>query len=238
MTRKPTAPLATVPRLWPGETAVCIASGPSLTAEDVDYCRGKARVIVVNTSYKLAPWADVLYACDTKWWTWHNGVPEFHGLKYTITAPPYGDVLRLKNTGTIGLELSPTGLRTGKNSGYQAINLAVHFGVSRILLLGYDMSLGPKGETHWHGDHKDRAKPPVLAFQPMFTGLVQPLAAAGIRIVNCSRRTALTCFLRQTIHEALYDAHGQSDTPGAGAPDSAERHEDQHSDGVAIAAGP
>jgi len=50
-------PLAdpSVPRLWPGETFVCLASGPSLTQADVDYCRGKARVIAIKDVLHLAP---------------------------------------------------------------------------------------------------------------------------------------------------------------------------------------
>src|SRR5690349_14752114 len=32
---------------WAGETVVCLATGPSLTAEDVASCRGKARVIAI-----------------------------------------------------------------------------------------------------------------------------------------------------------------------------------------------
>ena len=62
-----------VPRAWVDETAVCIASGPSLTQADVDYVRGKARVIVVNNGYLLAPWADVLYAADARWWMLAQG---------------------------------------------------------------------------------------------------------------------------------------------------------------------
>src|SRR5690606_8383467 len=34
-----------VPRRWPNSTVVCLASGPSLTPEDVAFCRGKAPVI-------------------------------------------------------------------------------------------------------------------------------------------------------------------------------------------------
>jgi hypothetical protein len=44
---------------------VCVASGHSLTKEDVEYCKGKAKVYIVNDGYKLAPWADLLYAAHT-----------------------------------------------------------------------------------------------------------------------------------------------------------------------------
>ena len=56
-----------VPRRWPGSTIVCIASGPSLTLGDVEACAGSA-VLTVNDGYRFAPWADVLFSADVKWW--------------------------------------------------------------------------------------------------------------------------------------------------------------------------
>lgn len=195
-----TLPIATVPRLWPGETVVCVGTGPSLTQADVDACRGRARVIVVNDAYRLAPWADLLYAADDKWWAWHKGAPGFAGLKYTIApcrhAWPGLQVLR--NSGQHGLESNPSGLRTGYNSGYQAINLAVHLGASRVLLLGYDMA-----GDHYFGSHPDRTRPPFAPCLKAFATLPDPLRAAGVEVVNCSRHTALTCFPRQPLREVL-----------------------------------
>jgi hypothetical protein len=99
----------------------------------------------------------------------------------------------LQNTGTDGLELAPTGLRTGINSGYQALNLAVHLGADRILLLGYDM--GPDGtRDHWFGEHPDCQPSPYAQMREYFETLVAPLAELGISVINCSRRTALTAF--------------------------------------------
>jgi hypothetical protein len=102
-----------------------------------------------------------------------------------------------------GLELRPTHLARGRNGGYQAINLAVHLGAKRILLLGYDMMRGPKGEEHWHGDHPNRSRSPYTTFQACFPSLVDPLKAEGIEVINCSRRTALTCFPRKSLQDAL-----------------------------------
>src|SRR5690606_31872717 len=74
--------------LW--REAVCIASGPSLTADDCDLVRrwrsageaaGEAQageaaqeraVVVVNTTFRLAPWADALFAMDENWWKHHH----------------------------------------------------------------------------------------------------------------------------------------------------------------------
>lgn len=199
-----------VPRLWPQSTVVCIASGPSLTREDCDLVRdahreGQVKVIVINTSYQLAPWADCLYACDARWWKWHDGARDFQGLKYSLQdarVKDYG-VTVLKNTGTTGLDVRPSGLRTGHNSGYQAINLAVHFGAKQIVLLGYDLKRAPDGKVHWHGDHRQAVNVPLSLFLPTFQTLVQPLQKLGVSVVNCSRETALTCWPRVALRDAL-----------------------------------
>jgi hypothetical protein len=64
---------------------VCIASGPSLTAEDVERVRAAGHpVIVTNTTFRLAPWADVLFGMDSKWWKeYHKEVDSvFTGRKH------------------------------------------------------------------------------------------------------------------------------------------------------------
>lgn len=194
-------PWGTVPRQFDGETIVCVATGPSLTDEDVQFCRGRARVIAIKQAVQLAPWADALYACDGKYWKYYAKelpqIPLRYGLDPGVAR--YGTTLR--NTGETGLELKPNGLRTGKNSGYQAINLAVHLGARRIVLLGYDLKIG--ASAHFFGEHPWGGRPPVEHFRPFFSTLVEPLKDLGIEIVNASRRTALTCFECTTITEAL-----------------------------------
>jgi hypothetical protein len=201
-----------VERLWPGETVVCLASGPSLTQEDCDYVRGKARVIAVNRTIDRAPWADALYCADAKMWKWLDGAPQFGGLKFGAQ-DKYGRFAVAKWGVTVltperreGLSLDPTRLVSGQNSGYQAINLAVLLGASRIVLLGYDMQTGPKGEQHWHEDHPQSNAPEYSNWAQRFATLVEPLAEAGIEVVNCTARTALTCFPCRPLRDALLHA--------------------------------
>lgn len=190
--------MTTVPRLWPNGVVVCMASGPSLTPEDAEYCRGKADgVIVVNTTYKLAPWADALIASDVRWWQWHKGAADFTGLKYaTSKHVRWKGVQILRNSGAKGLDLDPSGLRHGINSGYRAINLAVHFGAKRILLLGYDMKRGddPKRLEHWHGEHPVPSRSPYASFVRYYRTLVEPLQQIGVDVLNCTPGSALDCF--------------------------------------------
>lgn len=205
--RHAAVPIAPVPRLCPGGTVVCLGGGPSLTPEDVDACRGKVTAIAVNDAWRLAPWADALIASDAAWWHVHKGVPTFAGLKFSVSpeAAKWPGVQILRNTGHEGLELDPTGLRTGRNTGAAAINLAVHFGATRVLLLGYDMEAKNEARSHWFGAHPLplRGGSPYPLFRQMCQAMVAPLKAAGVEVVNCSRNTALTCFPRRPLAEVL-----------------------------------
>lgn len=198
-----------VPALCPGGTVVCLASGESLTAEDVAYCRGRAdAVIAVNDAHRLAPWATALYSSDVGWYTHYQGVPAFPGLKFGIVplAPPAAwGITVLQNTGDRGIDARPTGLRTGRNSGAAAINLAVHFGASRIVLLGYDMKKGATGKTHFFGEHPQpiRHESPYDAFLEVFKTTRAPLAQLGVSVINCTPGSALTVFPCQPLREVL-----------------------------------
>lgn len=154
MTISPKIPLWEIPRIWTGETVVCIGGGPSLTLEQIDMVyRVNSNVIAINDAYRMAPWADILYGCDAMWWRWHDGVPGFKGIKVALIGSKdgqgyegkwadimYDDIRPLAYNGIDGLEIKdPRYLRTGRNSGYQAINLAVQLGAKRIILIGYDM---------------------------------------------------------------------------------------------------
>lgn len=103
-----------------------------------------------------------------------------------------------------GEGLSDELIYTGGNSGYQALSLAVLFGASKIMLLGYDMQK-TGGRSHWHGDH-----PRGMGNGGNFEGWVKrfdrlsPLIRAkGVEVINATRQTALKCFPRLKIEEAL-----------------------------------
>lgn len=196
--------MVSVPRLWPGETVAILGGGPSLTREDVEYCRGKVRTIAINQAYQLASWADVLYACDRAFWRRNPEAVQFAGLKYSLTAKPKDvpTVQVLKYRTDHGLDLDPRYLATGHNSGYQAINLALHLGATRILLLGYDMQRGPRGEQNWHRQNP-KSNSPYVKFRKAFPSIVGPLHRAGVSVINCSRVSALTCFPCRPLREVL-----------------------------------
>ena len=176
---------------WQGEDVVCIASGPSLTVEQVEYVRGKARVIAVNDNYKLAPWADAIYACDHRWWSCHidqarhtqaqlwsmdESACRDYGLRYVHAVRQDG------------FSTEAGVICHGTNSGYQAMNLAYQFGASRIILIGYDCQ-HTGGKRHWFGDHpKGWGNANMVSrWLQSYNSVVCP-----IPIINCTLDTALS----------------------------------------------
>lgn len=163
--------------------------------------------IVINSTFLLAPWADMLYAADFAWWRHNTDAARFAGFKVSIeerkgSAPPAPGVRLLTNSGVIGMDSDPSKLRTGGNSGYQAIQIAAHAGAARILLCGFDMH-----GTNWHGKHAE----PLVSTTPetyakwvsRFRWLASELAARSIDVVNCTPGSALTCFRFMEFDDAL-----------------------------------
>lgn len=198
----------TIPRLWPGCTMVLLGDGPSLTRADVACVRGRARVLAMNYSFRLAPWADVLWSYHTRTLVGDSGVDPttFAGriftLERTAPAPPWPVIAM---TGATGLEAAPTGVRHGNNSGYSAINAAFHLGARRIVLLGYDCCAAEDGRFNWARPADDPGRPAYqfALWRQRFETLVAPLRAAGVEVLNASRRTALECWPRVSLAEAL-----------------------------------
>jgi hypothetical protein len=208
MTDTATMVATLLPRLCTTGTVVCAATGPSLTAEDLEYCRGKATVLVINDAWRLAPWADVLYSSDQRWFPYHQWVQDFKGIKVGLTEmrpSPFGDVIRLKYTGREGIDWEPDRVRSADNSGGAALNVAVHLGAKRIILLGYDMGPAANREMHFFGDHPNglNRTRSFRRFIQLIETMAGPLRERGIDVINCSRRSALTCFPMRPLREVL-----------------------------------
>ncbi len=194
-----------------------IASGPSLTREQVDYVRGKSRVIAINNQGidndvdgkvvpAFAPWADVLYAADAKWWiAYKKRALAFAGTKVTIRDVHFPDVNHLRVSQDQVFDPRPSHLATGGNSGYQGIHLAVHYGAARILLLGFDMQLGKDNKRHWFGNHPGNLNSAAnfKNWLRAFERLAPVLRKRGVEVINCTTSTALTAFPRADLGSVL-----------------------------------
>lgn len=195
---------------WSRETGIIVASGPTASKVPLIKAQGKAKFVAINNSWKLAPWADILFACDMSWWKYNNGAPEFKGMKVTIEEKVIRDFPDVKvvkcrkpddrlvtdEKGTVGW---------GGNSGFHCINLLVQFGCPKILLVGMDMTLNHG--IHWHGKHPPHMNNPTPANVARWARSVDAAARVikpmGIKVINCSDISALQNYPKMSFEEAL-----------------------------------
>lgn len=193
-------------RIWAGQRAFIMASGPSLTRDVAERVRGR-RTIVINSSYPLAPWADILFFTDNSWFVNHKAdVMAWPGEVMTLSRHAKRDaperVKRLQG------ETRPQGfphvgaavVRQGTSSGHSAIGLAVALGAAEIVLLGYDMRV-VDGREHHHteylqpdGSNKRDMSIYPHRFLPGFEHWNAQALAAGVKVWNATPGSALTEF--------------------------------------------
>lgn len=173
---------------------ICVASGPSLSAEQVDLVKAAQRygwrVFVANSTWEKLPDADVLFGADRPFWnafhheiaagfhgecwTGESGASKEYGLQYIEAKSEIDQRTGIKG----GLSRDPRYMRHGGNSGAHTVALAYAMGAEVIVLVGFDMQhtggtvnrdgilIG--GPIHHHGPHvRDRLANP------------QPAALAG-----------------------------------------------------------
>lgn len=173
---------------------VVIGSGPSLTAQDcLAVEQSGITTIAVNHAWKMARFCHVMYAGDLTWW-------RHYGEEVDIDVPKY--TLSQNAAHVFGITQHKSKLGPGYNSGLLAIEMAIHFGAKKVLLLGFDCSV--KNGTHFHGNHTKTQNPNRDRCEK-WKGYFLRLAEkhTDIEIINCSRETELQCFPRQSLGDAL-----------------------------------
>lgn len=213
--------------IFQGETAVLIGTGPSLNQsqlEIVKYARmaGKCRVFTINNAYELADFSDVHYSGDGSWWqlyyprredlrrlsahkyTWYPEVARRFGIRYISG--------RLKST---GLSFDPSVIHIN-GSGPSSINLAMHYGIKKLLLIGHDMRYASdydgrnkiigSSPRHYFSEYPEplRQWPKVGVGESgpghldclikVYENMVADLKKAGIEVINCTPGSALRLF--------------------------------------------
>lgn len=201
-------PIWSVPIEWPGERCFVICSGESVgkQAKTIQQLRG--RFIAVKHGVLLKPDAEVLFLSGEG----TNEIaaelmPMFRG-RYIIVrgkadcpslqAFEVKRVTRSKDHEHLSELRSPAHVG-GYDSGTSAIHLAYLFGATEIVLLGYDMTGGhfcPHPMSHPPQEHFRRHMAPLAA-------MAADAKTKGVRIVNCSPKSAVTCFEKQPLEAFL-----------------------------------
>lgn len=187
---------------WKGQAAFILGGGPSLKGFDANRLRGRGRVIGVNNAgLDLAPWCDILFWADRRWFDWNKDRLHLHTGEWKIAR----NSTRADDPSIYHLRFLPRRLSYwddalgGWCGGSNAINLAFLLGADPIILLGFDMRDAPMTkwqEGNWHDRHQ---LPPIEGqrrnkFIPTLEALAPQYEKAGVRIINATPRSALRCF--------------------------------------------
>lgn len=191
---------------WRGQTFFVLASGPSLTPDICDKIRGY-NAIVVNASFKLAPWAPVWFFIDSSIYErYRNEVKPWPGEIITMSRTAKRElnkrVKRVKGEGdptsAAPVRFPPIGhtaIRQGRNSGQTAIGLGIALGGTRCVLLGFDCRV-VDGREHHHNEYDAHRDLDVYAreFVPAYAGWNAAANAHGVEILNCTPGSAISEF--------------------------------------------
>ncbi|TPN44875.1 methyltransferase domain-containing protein [Mesorhizobium sp. B1-1-7] len=200
--------MAQLVRDWEGETAFVLAGGPSVLDLDLSLLKGR-RVIAINSAHLTWPDADILFFADARWWS-EIGSRErpFAGRIVTTSNGGPRDVLRLtKIDPAKGIANKPNQLALARTSVTGAVNLAVHLGCCRVVLLGVDGRFAEDGTRHHHG----AAYPWPLVkgsfdlHATEFAAVAPSLKRVGVEIINANPDSAISVWPKVSFEETMLD---------------------------------
>lgn len=227
---------AVIPK-FKGETGVLIATGPSLNEQQIQSIKNahdekKCRVFTVNNAYQVVPFTDVHLSCNDNWWqyywprdenlrsmpcdkyTWYSDIAKKYNIKY------------IKAVVKDGLSHDSKIIHINHGSGPMMVNLALHYGIKRLLLVAHDMRFAPdydgrrqkvgssprhffgeypKELTHWPSVKIGLSKPGNIdGLMEAYKKMIPDLHSSGMEVINCTPESALECFPKMLLEKVLY----------------------------------
>ena len=221
-----------IPPIWKDEAVVLLATGPSLTQENVDLAMeyqkaNKVKIIGCNDSYHMCSTTNIQYAADARWWAVHyehvikkgydklvgagtTALNEFNMNKQCSSGNRAMPIFTIPGASRYQLSHDPKIIHWGGNSGYQCYNIAILLGCTKIFLLGYDLGfIDEEKKRHFFGEH-----PPGLVVTnpnsyPRWAQAyshkddLQWLKDNDIKVYNCSLKSNMQAFPKMEFKEAL-----------------------------------
>lgn len=208
---------------YQGQTALIICTGPSLTPEVIEKVKeSKLKKFGVNNIYKIID-IDVFVACNDFYFDhyWDKGLRDCKAEMWTNSercSKQYGvNYIRTPADNEIpGLSKDPSYVHRHHGSGPMCLNVAYHYGITKMLLVGWDMYYPGKVDRfnynkprHFFGDDEISGKHfPMTGDDGEFTGLIRETCSIkpedyGIEIINCTPNSAMTCFPMGNLEDYL-----------------------------------
>ncbi len=213
--------------IYKGETAIICATGPSITSDVIQLCNkakqdGKLRLFGMNLAYTVFD-LDVFHACNYQFYDYYYPNDyrfRIGSYKKWTTRPElqgkYNGVEYIKEIWEPGFSTNPDVVHAHHGSSLQLMNLALHYGIKRMGLVGFDMRYSGKisnkeysNKRHFFGEY-----PKVMQHWPKtdsngdLGGLIKEFETVtpsdyDIEIINLTEDSALKCFTYQSLSEFL-----------------------------------
>jgi len=208
---------------WKGRRCFIIGGGPSAKNFPWEILRGEL-VIGVNRAFEFCD-PTIIFSMDTRFWGWvekgdldhmsqwhkkgmldsrltpiRQKFQDYEGFKCWLTVDVFpwpDDIYVLDYDRKDGMTSSlHTGLGSGGNSGFGALNLALCLGASPIYLVGFDMKGENRRQAWFHNGYPMVQQSNVYSekFLPSFERAMNDIRRFGARIINLSSNSALKCF--------------------------------------------
>ena len=175
--------------IWKDQTVYIIGGGPSFLPEYAERLRGH-NVIGCNESYALG--GDIVTFChflDLIWWNLHKDkAVDYSGTFTTCNDLILDKGVRVFRSKPSGIEFKKRDtISHNRNTGLSAINLAIHFGANKIILLGFDMGGGGVGSGHWYERDKDTNNSSLRMHRKAAFDVYEDIEEhGGIEVINAS----------------------------------------------------
>lgn len=172
-------------------------------------------VIGINVAYLLGNFVSVLYFADLPFYRENkHKLKDFSNLKVTDAGnlPPreyhfHKNIKKVGRDNKYGLHPDQNRIRWNRNSGGGAIDLAIHFGAKRIMLLGYDMKADTDGKTHFHSglpNYVNGMRADTFArFLKGFPFIKEDADKLGVEILNVNPDSALAIFPKVQLKDVI-----------------------------------
>ena len=207
--------------IFKGESAVICATGPSVTQSVIDLCNeakrlGKVRLFGMNSSYQYFD-VDLTHSCNYQYYDYYYNKDKKlrDGKFFKFTTRPelkdrYFGVEYIREEWLPGLSTDPTYIHAHHGSSPQVLNLALHFGIKKMFLVGFDMAYRAGKPRHHFGEYPLEMQHWTRNLGPNgeLVGLIKEYETInpsdyGIEIYNCTPDSALTHFPFMDLEEAI-----------------------------------
>lgn len=189
---------------------------PSVYSPYLSPIHGK-HIIGVNAAFLIGNWIDVMIFGDSNFYfSYRLEMAKYHNIKVSCNPNMHSGkqgVYGLKyvprnGNHPMGLSEKKNHISWNHNTGAAAINLAYHFGVKRILLLGFDMKLSDTDKQHWHGLYPSAKRTgkrnlPFHRHLQSYTPLSNDAQRLGIEILNVNENSAIGQFPKVKLNDVL-----------------------------------